>query len=248
MHTLTDVIAALSQLVEEAKTQNARSGYFASLYLQMTRAVKNGVDNNAFEDSPRMEKLVVIFAGRYVDAYQAWKNGQPCSSSWQIAFEETRNNRISVLQHVLCGINAHINLDLSIAASETMQNQPLAPLHNDFNRINEVIGSLAQEFQEKINTLSWPMRFVDNIGKENDEAVANFSITMARDAAWASANALHVLPANERSQYMLNLDKATHALAQKIIYPGFWPNLLFRLVKWFEPAEPSEVLAVLNNG
>lgn len=247
MNTLTEVVQTLEQIVADARTKNARHGYFASLYLQMTKAVKEGIANQAFDDGIRMEKLVVIFAGRYVDALRAWKLGMPCTASWQRALDETRHNNISVLQHVLCGINAHINLDLSIAAQETMQGQNIQDLHTDFNRINDVIGNLAGTFQEKINTLSWPMRFVDEIGKNKDEAVANFSITIARDAAWASAKALHGLDTAQKETYIRELDHKTALLAGKIMYPGFWANWLFKFIKWFEPSEPATVMGILNS-
>jgi hypothetical protein len=37
----------------------------------VTKKVKNGIENNLFDDGPRMEKLDVIFAKRYIDAYKA---------------------------------------------------------------------------------------------------------------------------------------------------------------------------------
>ena len=45
-----------------------------------------------------------------------------------------------ILQHLLLGINAHINLDLGIAAVETSPGNQLAPLKNDFDMINKLLA------------------------------------------------------------------------------------------------------------
>src|SRR6202008_4811607 len=95
-----------------------RAGYFAALYYKVTSRVRDGIHNGEFEDGARMEKLDVLFASRYLDAYTKWRNGQQPSLSWQTAFESTKRSSVLVLQHLLLGMNAHINLDLGIAAAE----------------------------------------------------------------------------------------------------------------------------------
>ena len=65
-----------------------------------------------------MEKLDVIFANRYIKAYYQYQTQQPASKTWEAAFVEADNYWIIVLQHLLLGMNAHINLDLGIAAAQ----------------------------------------------------------------------------------------------------------------------------------
>ena len=73
INSIDDVIAALEKIIAEAEKNNDVSGYFAVLYLKVTKKVKEGIETNQFEDGPRMEMLDVIFASRYLNAYQAWK-------------------------------------------------------------------------------------------------------------------------------------------------------------------------------
>ena len=79
-----------------------------------------------------MEVLDVLFAKRFIDAYDLWKSGQKPTESWRLAFEVSKNPSHLVLQHLFLGINAHINLDLGIAASETMVGKDIHGIKGDF--------------------------------------------------------------------------------------------------------------------
>lgn len=102
--------------------------------------MKEGILHGEFEDNPRMEKLDVLFAKRFIDAaYELWRGGQKPTQSWFLAFEASKNSSHPVLQHLFLGINAHINLDLGISASETMAGENITGIQGDFNKINTVL-------------------------------------------------------------------------------------------------------------
>lgn len=104
-------------LLSGRSTGESRLGYFAALYRRVTMAVKQGVADNIFQDGARMERLDVIFANRYLDALQEFRNGQPTTMSWRAAFQAAAHWYPLVLQQLLVGMNAHINLDLGVAAA-----------------------------------------------------------------------------------------------------------------------------------
>lgn len=118
--TIDDVIQQLTAIVEWSKQNNARMGYFAALYRKVTIQVKKGIQENYFDNGPRMERLDVIFANRYIQACYQYQTGQTPTQSWVRAFNATQHWWPIVLQHLLLGMNAHINLDLGIAAAETV--------------------------------------------------------------------------------------------------------------------------------
>jgi hypothetical protein len=66
--TITEVIAAIDEIVRLCEQKRNRAGYFAALYKRMTIAVGEGIRANAFEDGARMERLDVVFAQRYLSA------------------------------------------------------------------------------------------------------------------------------------------------------------------------------------
>ncbi|MEO8117494.1 MAG: DUF5995 family protein, partial [Bacteroidota bacterium] len=140
--TIQDIINDLTTIVLQCETSGNKAGYFAALYKRMTVAVLENINAGNFEDGPRMEKLDVVFAQRYLNAYSAYFSQQPCSLSWKNAFDASMDNSLIVLQHLLLGINTHINLDLAIAAAEVAPGNSIYAMHNDFNKINSLISSL----------------------------------------------------------------------------------------------------------
>ncbi|WP_101448122.1 DUF5995 family protein [Aquimarina sp. MAR_2010_214] len=87
IHTIDDVIATLEDIITQSKTNNNPLGYFATLYKKVTIKVKEGIENNFFDDGPRMERLDVIFAKRYLDAYFEYMDHKKVTASWEKAFE-----------------------------------------------------------------------------------------------------------------------------------------------------------------
>ncbi len=107
-NSIDAVIAALNAIIQQCKNENNPLGYFAALYQQVSIKVREGIANNYFDDGPRMEKLDVIFANRYLDAFDAYHKNTSLSLSWNKAFYQSKNYRPIVLQHLLLGIHAHI--------------------------------------------------------------------------------------------------------------------------------------------
>lgn len=81
-YTIDEVIQQLKAIINSAIDTGNRLGYFAALYHKVTVRVKEGILNNEFENGPRMEKLDVIFANRYLEAVTQYKNGQRPTGSW----------------------------------------------------------------------------------------------------------------------------------------------------------------------
>ncbi len=191
--TIDAVILRLDAIIDDAARTGSRAGYFAALYNRVTRAVRDGVRARAFDDNARMEQLDIVFANRYLAAYDAWRSGGRPTLSWHTAFEADGRQDLSVLQHLFMGMNAHINLDLGIAAAEVAPGDAIHGLQADFNRINGVLASLlpiveaqVREMSPSLDQLSTLADRMDNI----DDRIGNFSMEKARDGAWRFATRL----------------------------------------------------------
>src|SRR5690606_26555708 len=112
--TIDEVISALDTIIEKECANRSCMAYFPILYRKVTVRIKEGIRANEFENSPQMEKLDVLFANRYIDAYESLDNNKPITQSWKIAFGAAKTGKLLIMQHLLLGINAHINLDLGI--------------------------------------------------------------------------------------------------------------------------------------
>lgn len=219
--TIAEVIAALDARIGRARAAGSPLGYFPALYRRVTARVKLGIDSGEFDDGPRMERLDVVFANRYLVAADALDRGAPATESWRVAWQAGAAWRPIVLQHLLLGMNAHINLDLGVAAAEVAPGAALPALEGDFRRINDILGSLVGSVQTDLANV-WPaFGWFDHLLGTTDESVANFSMQVARDSAWALARELAPLDAAARAARIAAKDAETAAFGRWLRKPGW---------------------------
>ncbi len=127
-----------------------------------------------------MERLDVLFANRYLTALDQWKNQLSPSGCWKVALDVTHRSSLLVLQHLLLGMNAHINLDLGVATVEVMQGQPIDGIQNDFDAINTIIGSLTNEVIHEISRVSPLLSLLGLHANRSDLLLIQFSMDNAR--------------------------------------------------------------------
>ncbi|HMP94181.1 MAG TPA: DUF5995 family protein [Phnomibacter sp.] len=246
MQTIDQVIQQLEAITEDCCRRQSPQAYFAVLYLLMTKAVRQGIQTGYFEDGPRMERLDVLFAGRYVQAWESYQKQQPTTASWQLALDAATHNNLVVLQHLLLGINTHINLDLAIAAAQTSPGQSIFALQTDFDRINTLITQLTDTIQQRLETIAWPMKLLGKIANGKEKAVLAFSITKARQAAWANAVTLALLPPNQHAGHLQIMDTAVAQIGAKIMQPGKLVGWLLKIIRWFEPKSVTQTVEKLS--
>ena len=231
LQSIDEVIAALGNIILESKKNKDTSGYFAALYRKVTIRVKEGIASNKFENGPRMEKLDIVFASRYLDAWQAWKNKEPVTASWMKAFSLSTHYWPIVLQHLLMGMNAHINLDLGIAAATVSKNEDINALHNDFNSINTVLSSLVNEVQEDLARI-WPrLKWILQKTRGANDFLIDFSMQLARDGAWEFATTLAGKPDKELKDLIVVRDNKVAEKSKIVINPGLIVRLIFSIIR-----------------
>lgn len=244
--TIDEVIRQLESIVEEASAAGDPLGIFAVVYLGVTRDVKSGIEAGKFEDGARMERLDVIFANRYLDALASYRNSEPCTRSWEIAFEAAQNQDFLLLQHLLLGMNAHINLDLGIAAAESVEPNRISELERDFMSINRVLSDKIDEVQDRLSGVSPLLFLLDWAGQRKDEKFAEFSLIQARNQAWQSALRLSRLEGRRKSEAIRSLDMFVTAAGALISHPGKWIGWLLKLIRFFEKKDVRQVMALLR--
>lgn len=246
--TIDDIIASLEKIITNCIANNSRLGYFATLYLKVTKSVKDGIAAGQFQDGPRMEKLDVVFASRYLDAYESYSNRQPTTTSWEIAFSQVERSSILVLQHLLLGMNAHINLDLGIAAVEVCGDDPLSTLQQDFDAINNIISALTNEVLFDLGQVSPLLSLLGLHASNSNSALIQFSIGNARDGAWCFAESLIQKKTGGYDQFIAERDNTIKRLGDSLIHgTGFFMKLTLWLIHVFEKKRPSIIINVLND-
>ncbi len=221
-NSIDEVVHILDGIIADCRARSDPLGYFPALYRAVTLRVKEGIATGSFDDGPRMGTFDTAFANRYFAAYDAFRPGVAPSQCWKVAFDGTLSGRLIILQDLLVGINAHINLDLGIIAAEMFAGPSLPAFHADFDKINAILGALLPQVEATVGRYSPLLHVLAAIGGKSATETLDFSMLAARDDAWLHATLLAALPppAREFAEQALD-DKA--AFLGRVVAQPVWP-------------------------
>ena len=248
VESIDDVIRALDGIVDWAWTEESRLGYFAALYRRVTRAVQDGIAKGQFQNGALTERLDVNFAARYLEAFDQHRRGEQTTVSWQIAFRAATWRRPLVVQHLLAGINAHINLDLGIAAAVSAPGDQLPGLQPDFDQINQVLAGLVDTVEKEMAAISPLLGLLETLSLKTDSAIIDFSLDAARKFAWDHAVKMASLPAPEVEAAIHDLDLEAAVFGRMVVTPPWLVRVELLPIRLFESGNVRRVLDVLAAG
>ncbi|WP_194766297.1 DUF5995 family protein [Tamlana sp. I1] len=245
--TIQNVLDELDLIIEECIATNSRLGLFAYIYRRTTYEIASEIALGNFEDNQRLEIMDVAFANLYLDAYKAYKNGQPVSAVWAYAFNHA-HEPLTILQHIMLGMNAHINLDLSIATAATMSGQDILDIEADFNKVNDILFQITNEMQDRLSRVSPLMFLLDFLGKNNDEKIIDFSMRKAREQSWNAANLLWSLGDDNNHEAINKIDMLVLKLSTCIKTPKTkMIQFILKRIQSFEIKEVSVIISKLKS-
>ncbi|XCF06817.1 DUF5995 family protein [Tamlana crocina] len=245
--TIDEVTVLLEEIIQTSKKEKSPLGYFAALYQKVTISVKEKLGTGYFDDDARMELLDVVFANRYLLAYANYKANKSNTKSWEVAFSLSKNNDLIVLQHLILGMNAHINLDLGIAAAQISTPSNIHLLESDFNKINDILGELVDEVKSNLSVIWRPLVWILKKLKNVDNFLVNFSMGIARDGAWKFANELilEIEHLNDKNCILLR-DEKIKALSGRVVSKGKLEKILFKIIRFTEWGSVSNKIEALK--
>lgn len=218
------VLKRMDEIIAWSLAAEDRAGYFAALYRRVTATVRERIGTGYFDDDARMETLDVVFASRYLTAFDQWRQGDPAiSRCWQVAFQATTSPSLILLQHLLVGMNAHINYDLGIAAAQIAPiREQLESLHDDFDKINALLACLVPTVFQEIGDLSPLIHLAEEVDLPGEEKLVDVVMGFARDFAWLLANELVIVGGDEvlRQNLLALKDREVSWLGQNVVQPG----------------------------
>lgn len=241
--TIDEVIARLNVIIDDALRGSQRIGYFTALYERVTSNVRHAlVAGDVFQDNPRMERLDVVFADRFIHAWDEFSAGREPSASWRVAFSLLEDPGPLVVQHLILGMNAHINLDLGVAAAEIAPTpEELASLKPDFMKINEILGRLfavveleLRQICPRFNRAQRLTFFAPNL----QERLFGFGLGAARDLAWLLAKQIVAAGEAGRESVIARRDAET-AIVGRTLYPLY--GFAARVAAWIHASECRDV-------
>jgi hypothetical protein len=239
--SVEDVIDKLSRFEQCCLGNHDLRGVFATAYLLITRSIHAHLDDGLFRNDEWSKTYLVRFGNLYREAVlnDESNNGQPVPKSWNFSFETSRKKEGLIIQHLLLGINAHINHDLAVALYDVGIDPDRDDKYTDHILINQILEQSTDSLKKEVGIKYAPIlkRLDRKTGRISDD-VTNFSIPKARDHAWSFAIALtRASGRNEQEILRKTLDDQAAVLARLIMasptrHPRFTRTVSF--LKWVD--------------
>lgn len=216
--TIDEVLSELDRIIEKCIAEDDARGIFACVYRRTTAEIKAAIEAGDFQDGQELEKFDVAFANYYIRAYRQYSNGKDCSLVWQRSFDACLEE-LSVIQHILLGMNAHINLDLGLTTAVHAKGGDIEDLKRDFLKVNVTLSQAVNDLQNSLSRVSPLFFLLDWLGQNKDEKMIDFSMRKAREQAWNLACQLHKEDETGFAEKQATADKAFALFAEKIWRP-----------------------------
>jgi hypothetical protein len=230
----------IERLRSAARDADDASGYFAAMYARVTDRVQAAITDGRFGDGERMARFACTFA----DWYLGPRDGtRPCPACWKAADDVAGDHSLLIVQHLLLGINAHVNHDLPQVVVELGSGEAtLDGLRPDFDAINDILAETQPDILRDLGRMSGWTQLVASRGGGR---IFNFSLDRARSQAWQSAQRLHQLDDAARGRDVAELDRLVSVLAYLVTRPKVPNSWLLKVPRWLEPDDPREVTSRL---
>jgi hypothetical protein len=148
-----------------------------------------------------------------------------------------------IVQHLLLGINAHVNHDLALtvvaAADERGDLRAIKP---DFDAVNDV---LAATYRDVVSDLDRVSRWVGHVARLGADRAFHFSLRTARAQAWSAASRIHPLDVDARVHAAADLDRVVPVVSYLITQPSRAARPVVRLARRLEERDAATVVRAM---
>lgn len=191
------VLARMAGLHGQLEAAHDPLRYFLGTYRRTTLAVAEAIADARFEDPGWVEDWDVVFADRYLDALATYR-ADPASTPrpWRVAFGAPADTK--PLQHVLLGVNAHVNYDLPqallgvITDEEFTQPATMARRRRDHERIDGVLATRVSAEDAALEAASGGRALLDRLLQPLNRAATRRFLREARQKVWHNTGELQL--------------------------------------------------------
>src|SRR5688572_19697418 len=135
-------------------------GFFPALYSRVTSRIGAAVADGTFADGSALDRFATRFATFYVDAF---RDPSRRPRSWTAAWDVATDQQLLIVQHLLLGINAHVNHDLALAVVAAADERgDIGSIRPDFDAVNDV---LAATYGDVVTDLDRVSRWVNRVAR-----------------------------------------------------------------------------------
>lgn len=216
MQTTDTVLIKMGQYVEKWKTCNDSRHVFLSCYHMMSSNMSSALQNNEFHDTVWVNELLNRFADYYFESLLCYDCGERTPEVWLNAHRACQDNKVSKLQLLVLGVNAHINYDLVLALYdmlapewEDLSDAKRQERYEDHNHVNQVIAGTIDRVQDEIlEPLSPSLEWIDTLFGRMDEFLISRLIASWREDVWENTQVLLQLELpDEREKFRQKIER-----------------------------------------
>ncbi len=230
---LEDTIDALRAVALDAVDA---SGYFPAMYARVTDRIRSAASDGRFGDGDGMARFAEAFAGWYL---RPRAGAAPVPGCWQACWDVADDRRILIVQHLLAGINAHVNHDLpQVVVQLAAERNDLNGMRADFDAVNDVLSETMPDVLRDLGRVS---AWVNIAAARGGGRVFHFSLEAARAQAWRAAVRLDRLDGTARAADVAEIDRLVSILAYLVTHPGRPATWAVRAGRWLEENDPQRV-------
>lgn len=190
------VIAHMQSFVQRWDEAADRKAVFLRCYSMMTANMLAAIERGEFTDRDWVDRLLHRFADYYFDALDRYERTPAAAPAvWRLAHDATRDPATLPLQHLLLGVNAHINYDLVLTLADLLEPEwgalsapQRAARYRDHGHVNRVIARTIDAVQDEVLEPAMPgMSLLDVLMGPLDEYLIARLITGWREDVWQNA-------------------------------------------------------------
>lgn len=192
MNEETGVVSRMHRQVKQWEAAGDHRAIFLSCYAMMTENMLKAIESGRFRDGPWVSALLHRFADYYFDALECYDCGDKVPEAWRQVYEATLHQKLHVLQHLLLGVNAHINYDLVLTLYEmlraewpSLSTEGRQRRRADHLMVNQVIAETIDQVQDEVVERYDPfMDIIDRLLGRMDERFLSALVSNWRGEVW----------------------------------------------------------------
>jgi Family of unknown function (DUF5995) len=225
---IENVIERMQTLLEPLQAADDPRQFFHATYLRTTIAVAEAIRGGGFVDPDWTERWDVTFATFYLDALETATGGGQPSRPWAIAFGAPHD--MAALNHVLLGMNAHINFDLPQALVAVITDEEfddpalIARREADHRAIDRVLAARVAAEDAELVGVSGPGSLLNRMLRPLNQRGSQRFLRESRQKVWANAVALSQARRKGQDAYtavLRELEELSAAKVAALQEPGF---------------------------
>lgn len=191
-----DILLRMQQQTRQWIAAGDKRAIFLECYGLMTANMLSAIAAGRFYDNLWARQLLMRFADYYFAALERYNQREAtCAAVWEHTHQCACGRELHVLQHLLLGINAHINYDLVLSLVDQLEPEwnhlsQADQLHRyeDHCRVNEIIAATIDTVQDQVVARYDPrMDLLDRWLGRLDERLLSRLISSWRQEVWEQA-------------------------------------------------------------